>query len=138
VQTLWTVHRWLYRASGGRIGGRLAGRPVLLLTVRGRKSGKERTVALNYFRAGNLTYILASNAGEPNHPAWYLNLTESGSAWVQIGSRRHPVRPRVASGDERQRLWAGAVERDPSYEVYRCRTERPIPVVILDETPTGV
>jgi deazaflavin-dependent oxidoreductase (nitroreductase family) len=138
VQTLWAIHRWLYRISGGRIGGRLAGRPVLLLTVHGRKSGKERTVALNYFRAANLTYVLASNAGEPNHPAWYLNLKDSGPAWVQIGSQRHPVRMRVASGDERQRLWAGAVEQDPSYEVYRRRTERAIPVVILDETTTAV
>jgi deazaflavin-dependent oxidoreductase (nitroreductase family) len=118
-----------------RVGTAIGGTPVLLLTTSGRRSGEPRPVTLTYFEDGNRFVVVASNAGENRHPAWWLNLEEHPDATVQIGGTTTRVRVAEAAGEERERLWAELIRRDPSYEEYRRRTSRRIPVVLLQ--PTG-
>lgn len=124
-------HTRLYRATRGRVGGTLAGGPVLLLTTNGRKSGKERTVPLLYLPDGNDLVIVASNGGTVTHPTWWLNLLETPVAAVEAGDRKFRVRARQASAEEKARLWPWLVEMYGGYEGYQRRTDREIPVVIL-------
>jgi deazaflavin-dependent oxidoreductase (nitroreductase family) len=131
VELFWRVHPHLYRWSGGRIGGRLQGLPVLLLTTTGRKSGTARTSALSYLPSGDAYVVVASFLGEPRHPAWLLNLRAMPDAEVQVGSRRVRVRAREAEGTERERLWSEVVAKNPDYAEYQSRTERRIPIVVL-------
>jgi len=132
MELVWKIHRWLYRVSGGRVGGRMMGMPVLLLTTTGRKTGQPRTSPLMYFPDGDACVVIASNAGEPSHPAWWLNLRAEPCATIQRGSQVARVRAREAAGEERARLWVKLVELDRSYETYRQRTKRQIPVVLLE------
>lgn len=132
MEMVWRLHRWLYWVSGGRIGGTMMGMPVLLLTTTGRRSAAPRTSPLMYFPEGDACVVIASNAGEPKHPAWWLNLRQSPRATVQRGGEITPVVAREAQGDERARLWARLVGMEPSYETYRQRTTRQIPVVVLE------
>ncbi len=128
----WKLHRWTFRLSGGRLGSSLFGIPVLRLTTVGRRSGQARDVMLHYFKHGESHVVFASNSGEPTHPEWYLNLGDKPEAVAQFGSHPVRVRARVANGDERDRLWFRMVELDPAYAEYQRRTDRQIPVVILD------
>ena len=128
----WRVHRLIYRLSGGRVGTRLGAMRVLLLTTTGRRSGRAHDVALNYFEDAGRPVVIASNAGDDRHPAWYLNLRAHPEAEIRVGTRTQPVRARLPEGSERERLWRRLVALDPSYEVYERRTSRPIPVVVLD------
>lgn len=138
IEALWQAHSWVYRASGGRIGRRIAGMPILLLTTTGRKSGRPRTVALQHLTDGESFVVIASHAGEPTQPAWLLNLRGNAQASVQIGRRTIPVRAREAEGPERARLWERAVAADGAYAVYERRTRRRIPVVVLEPLrPSG-
>jgi F420H(2)-dependent quinone reductase len=132
VELFWKVHPWLYKKSGGKIGGRLVGMPVLLLTTKGRKSGAARERALTYVPDGSSFAVIASYLGEPRHPDWYLNLKANPEATVRCGSRSLPVRAREAAGEERERLWGEAVRMNADYDEYRRRTDRRIPVVILE------
>lgn len=135
VELFWKMHPWLYRVSGGRLGGRAMGMPVLLLHTRGRKTGQPRTNALMYLPCEDAYVVIASYAGEPRHPAWWLNLKASPHTKIQVGSREIQVVAREAQGEERERLWKRVVETESSYDTYRQRTSRHIPVVILD--PAG-
>ncbi|MGH2400940.1 MAG: nitroreductase family deazaflavin-dependent oxidoreductase [bacterium] len=132
VTVMWRLHRAAYRLSGGRLGGRLLGIPVLLLTTTGRRSGKPQTRALTYFAEGKTFIVIASNGGEPAHPAWFLNLRAHPDVKVQIGRRLIGVRGREVQDAERERLWAWITSRQPSYARYQARTSRRIPVVILE------
>lgn len=132
MEWLWRLHGWLYRATGGRIGGRMMGFPVLLLTTKGRKSGELRTTALMYMPDGSASVVIASNAGEPRDPAWWLNLRADPRATIQRGSALEPVRAREAAGEQRARLWSNWTAKDPSYLTYQERTRRQIPVVVLE------
>jgi deazaflavin-dependent oxidoreductase (nitroreductase family) len=105
--------------------------PVLLLTTTGRRSGKLRSVAQTYFKDGDRLVVVGSNAGEDRHPAWWLNLREQLEATVQIGGTISQVRAMEAVGAERERLWSELIRRDPAYDEYRLRTNRRIPVVVL-------
>ena len=132
VETFWKIHPWLYRVSGGRIGGRVIGLPVLLLTTTGRKSGEPRTRALTYFPRGDSSVVVASYLGEPRHPDWWLNLRRNPTATVQRGREVVRVRAREAEGEERERLWREITATAPDYAEYQTRTERRIPVVLLE------
>ena len=133
VKAAVAVHNFLYSMSGGRMGGRYAGGPVLLLTVKGRKSGTLRTVPLLYVTTEKGFALVASFAGSPNHPDWYLNLEAAGVADVQLRDRR--IRVRVETVDpnsERYRnIWRDAVAVYPEYDTYQTRTTRRIPIVEL-------
>ncbi len=131
VEFLWRLHRWIYTATGGRLGSQIFGIPILLLTTTGRKSGQRRTAALYYFKDQDRFVVIASNAGDPRHPAWYLNLAANPEATVRAGPRRWRAQATSAEGEERERLWSMAVALDSAYAEYQKRTERQIPVVVL-------
>jgi deazaflavin-dependent oxidoreductase (nitroreductase family) len=127
------VHVALYRATGGRIGHRMIGAPpMLLLDHTGARSGVRRTTALAYMEDGDALVVVASKGGHPQHPAWYHNLRSNPDTTAQIGSERRPVRARVATPEERGRLWPRIVDAYGGFASYQQRTEREIPLVILD------
>ncbi|HEY6578907.1 MAG TPA: nitroreductase/quinone reductase family protein, partial [Rhizomicrobium sp.] len=99
VKVAVAAHNFLYRISGGRMGGRFSGAPVLLLAVKGRKSGELRTVPLLYVTTDRGFALVASFAGSPKHPDWYLNLEAAGVADVQIRGRRIRVRAETVDLD---------------------------------------
>ena len=126
------AHTIAYRLSGGLIGHRFpGGPPMLLLDHVGAKSGKKRTTPLVYLDDGDEVVIVASKGGSPRHPAWFHNLRANPEVAAQVGSRRVPVRARVASAEERSRLWPRIVKLYRGYELYQSRTKREIPLVIL-------
>jgi deazaflavin-dependent oxidoreductase (nitroreductase family) len=104
---------------------------ALLLTTTGRKSGERRSVAVNYMRDGDSYIVVASYAGEDRDPAWWRNLEADPLAELAAGGKRLEVRARQAEGEERERLWARLVEKDPAYAEYQQRTKRRLPVVVL-------
>ena len=122
----------LYRLTGGRVGGKLAGSPVLLLNTIGRKSGEPRTVPVVYLADGNRQIVIGSNAGHKNEPAWSLNLKANPEAEVEIGRKRHPVRARIAEGDERAELWRRFNDQYSGFDDYEARTDRAIALFVLD------
>jgi deazaflavin-dependent oxidoreductase (nitroreductase family) len=105
--------------------------PILLLTTRGRKSGKERTTPLMYGRDGDNFVLIASVGGASRNPAWYWNV-RAQEAEVELGRERRRVRARDAEGEERDRLWAQMVGLYPGYADYQQKTARRIPVVVLE------
>jgi F420H(2)-dependent quinone reductase len=121
----------LYRLSGGRIGGRVADAPVLLLTTTGRKSGQSRTVPVVYLDDGRIS-VIGSNAGHGRTPAWSLNLQANPDAEVEVGRRRQGVRARVAEGDERAELWRKHVQQYSGFDEYEARTDRDIALFVLE------
>ncbi|HVE69505.1 MAG TPA: nitroreductase family deazaflavin-dependent oxidoreductase [Solirubrobacteraceae bacterium] len=129
-----TAHVLTYRATRGVIGhgGRLGAPPMLLLDHVGAKSGKRRTSPLVYVPDGEDVVIVASKGGHPRHPAWFHNLRAHPDTTVQVGSERRAVHARVAEPDERARLWPRAGEIWGGYEGYQRRTDREIPLVILE------
>ena len=136
IRLMSAVHTALYQASGGRIGGWVKG-PVLLLTTKGRKSGRSRTVPLLYTNVEHTNLervwaVVGSYAGNHRHPGWWLNLRAEGSGYIQIGAAKFPVTAREADQVEAARLWPTFVAMYPAYEEYRQRTSRRIPVVILE------
>ncbi len=124
-------HIFWYRASGGLIGSRFGKISMLLLTTKGRKSGRPWTTPLSYLRDGDNMVVVASFGGSPAHPAWYLNLQANPAAHVQAGPRRMQVSAETANSEERMRLWPKVVEMYSGYEGYQKRTSREIPLVIL-------
>jgi deazaflavin-dependent oxidoreductase (nitroreductase family) len=125
-------HMWDSSSVGGP--GLL---PTLLLTTTGRRSGKTRTMPLIYGESGGSYVIVASKGGAPKHPAWYLNLDALPEVGVQVGTERFTAKARTASGAERQRLWAQMAGIYPPYLDYQNKTDREIPVVVLDPVRNG-
>lgn len=134
LRRLMGVHTFVYRASGGRLGHHVPGfdAPMLLLDHVGAKSATKRTSPLLYIPDGDRVAIIASKGGFPKSPAWFHNLRANPETTVQIGSERRPVRARVTEGEERERLWSRAVELYPAYADYQRRTDREIPVIVLE------
>ncbi len=129
---------WVYRRTGGRIGGKWrvgAGFrkpvPTLLLEHRGRRSGKVFTTPLLYITDGPDVVVVASQGGLPKHPQWYHNLLAQPDTQIQIRARRWPVRARTAEPQERARLWPLLLEAYADFGNYQAWTEREIPVMIL-------
>jgi len=122
---------WMYRRTGGAIGGRMFGGPVLLLTTTGRKSGRAWTVPLLFQPDADRWVIMASNAGNPRHPAWWLNLRARPEASVQIGRDTYSVMAVEATGAERERLWRLMADMYKGYDAYARKTTRTIPVIVL-------
>lgn len=125
-----------YVGSGGEKGHEWRpGVPTLLLTTRGRRSGLLRRTALIYGRDGDSYVVVASSGGGPDNPAWYLNLEADPQVHVQVGADEFDARARTATGAERERLWAPMARIWPDYDRYQRRTDREIPVVVLE--PAG-
>ncbi|MGH2968248.1 MAG: nitroreductase/quinone reductase family protein [Solirubrobacteraceae bacterium] len=133
LKRVFGAHATLYRRTRGAIGHRLPGLPpFLLLEHKGAKSGVERTTPLVYGRDGRDLVIVASKGGNPRNPAWFHNLKAHPDTVVQVGSERRPVHARVAEPGERTRLWDEMVEVYGGYRGYQQRTDREIPLMILE------
>ena len=138
----WMVeHANRYLASGGTDGHmykiNVPGRgeitaPALLLTTIGRKSGEKFMFPLFYGTDGDSYFVVASKGGAPEHPGWYRNILANADVEVQVGTKKVKARARTAEGEERARLWEKALEFWPPYADYKLKTEREIPVVVLD------
>lgn len=130
------LHVALYRRFGGKIGGHIPGWPharILLLDHTGAKSGAKRTSPLMYHEDGDAIAVVASKAGQPTHPAWFHNVKANPDTKIQIGSVVREVHARVATDEERDRLWTQFVAFYPGYEFYQRNAKgRKIPIVILD------
>ena len=123
-----------YLATDGEDGHDWNGRPTLLLTTRGRRSGEAHTLPLIYGRDGDRLLIVASRGGASNHPSWYLNLLADPEVEVQVKGDRFHARAHPAGPDEKPRLWQTMTTVFPDYAVYQTRTDRQIPVVILERS----
>jgi deazaflavin-dependent oxidoreductase (nitroreductase family) len=127
------AHMFLYKRTSGRLGHDVPGLgPILLLDHVGAKSGVKRTAPLIYVEEGENVVLVGSKGGFPKHPAWVHNLKANPDTTVQIKGERRPVRARVARPQERDRLWAKAVETYPGYKTYQARAGREIPLVVLE------
>lgn len=131
VKVLSFVHTSLFRFTGGTVGSRLVNNDMLLLTTRGRTSGKPHTVPLLYLRDESDVMVIASYGGRPYDPDWYRNLLADPKATIQIGNSRTTVTAETIAVDERQAWWPRIVEAYGDYETYQSRTDRKIPVVRL-------
>ena len=129
-----TGHRALLRLSFGRLGWSAAKMPVLELTTVGRRSGQPRSVMLTSpFQEGDTLVIVASRGGDPHHPAWFLNLVEHAEVQVELRDQpRHTRIARVATPEERARIWPQITVRYRNYAGYQRKTDREIPVVVLE------
>jgi deazaflavin-dependent oxidoreductase (nitroreductase family) len=126
----------MYRITRGRIGRRLVDNDILLLTTRGRATGREHTVPLLYLRDGECLVVIASYGGRYRHPEWYLNLLDEPAVTAQTGRNLRSFQARTATEDEREMWWPRVVAAYSDYAVYQGRTDREIPVVMLE--PTGL
>jgi F420H(2)-dependent quinone reductase len=131
------AHAGVYRATGGKLFGRMGKSPILLLNTVGRKSGRKRTSPLLYVMDGEDFVVIASKGGAPTHPAWYLNLKANPEATVEVGDREVRVRAERTAPEEKARLWQKMVEMYPTYDDYQRKTEREIPLLILRPVKGG-
>ena len=132
AKRLSALHRIAFRATRGVVGRRLVDNDMLLLTTTGRRSGTARTVPLLYLTEGESVILIASWGGRPTHPEWYLNLVANPEVLIQIQGTRRAMRARTANADERARWWPRIVNAYDGYREYQSRTDREIPVVILE------
>jgi deazaflavin-dependent oxidoreductase (nitroreductase family) len=122
-----------YRETGGEVGHIWKkGSKTLLLTTKGRKTGQPRTTPLIYENADGNYVIVASKGGTPEHPGWYENLVKDPQVEVQVKDEVFPAQARTAEGEERDQLWKLAAQQWPDYDVYQTKTDREIPVVVLE------
>ena len=121
-----------FRASGGKVGGMWEGRPLLLLTTTGAKSGQRHTTPTMYLRDGDRLLIFASKGGAPTNPAWYHNLVTHPQVTVEVGSETYEATATILTGEERDRLYARQAELYPQFGEYQTKTTRKIPVVALE------
>jgi len=127
------VHRSIYRLSRGRLLGKGKGMPMFELETIGRRSGKARTAMLAApIHSEDRLVIVASKAGDDRHPAWFLNLRDNPSVRVTMNGISRQMTARVVGADEKAQLWSEIVRANKSYEAYQAKTDRDIPVVVLD------
>jgi len=138
MKVMAAVNVWLFRRTGGRLGSHWrigAGWrnpvPICLVEHTGRKTGLPRTTPLVYLRDGENVVVVASQAGRPENPMWFLNVRANPEVTVQVGRDRLPMTARVADPTERAELWPKLVALYPDYDSYQSWTERVIPVVVL-------
>src|SRR5215467_3239769 len=127
------IHRALLRVTGGRVGQEVGGMPVLELVTTGRRSGAPRAVMLTSpLRDGEAYIVVASRGGDDQHPAWFLNLRDDPQVQVAVsGGPRLPMLARIATPDERARMWPRIAASHRNYANYQKRTQREIPLVLL-------
>ncbi|MFF4597089.1 nitroreductase family deazaflavin-dependent oxidoreductase [Amycolatopsis sp. NPDC001319] len=120
-----------YVSSGGREGHEQNGLYTLILASTGRKTGEPRRTCLIYGTAGDDFVVVASKGGEDDHPDWFKNIEAEPGVGVQVGAQRFDARARVATDEEREKLWPKMAEIFPLYNEYAQKTERVIPIVLL-------
>ena len=136
LKTMNAVHRVLLKATGGHAGWNVSNMPVLELTTTGRKSGQPRSVMLTSpVQDGTTLVVVASRGGDDTHPAWFLNLRDNPDVQVALqGGPKQPMHARVATADERSKLWPRVIADHKNYAGYQTRTSREIPLVLLEPT----
>jgi deazaflavin-dependent oxidoreductase (nitroreductase family) len=122
-----------FRSNEGNVGGQMKGVPLLLLTTIGAQTGKLSTKPLAYTKDGNRIVVIASFAGSPHHPAWYINLVKNPVVTVEIGSEKFQARATTTSGELRQRLFDAQSKLLPVFNDYQKKTIREMPVVMLEQ-----
>ncbi len=120
-----------FRANGGKVGGIWEGRPLLLLTTTGARSGRRRTRPLMYLRDDDRLLVFASTGGAPTNPDWYYNLLAHPEVTVEVGNETYDAIATPVTGEERDRLYARWAEMYPQYGEYQSNTTRQIPVIAL-------
>jgi len=125
-------HVRVYRETRGERGYHWRGTTILLLSTTGRSSGQERTTPLIHRTDGDRWVIVASKGGAPEHPGWFQNLQAHPEAKIEVRGEAVPARASVAEGEERERLWSLMAEVWPAYDDYQAKTDRKIPVVVLE------
>ncbi len=130
------VHEFVFKTTDGRLLGRVFGMPVVMLTTIGRKSGKRRTTMLTSpVQDGEKVILVASYGGDDRHPAWFLNLRADPTVDVTMLGRRRSMLARVATQEEKAAMWPDVVKAYRGYGGYQQRTDRDIPLVILEPAP---
>jgi F420H(2)-dependent quinone reductase len=133
IRLIGRLHAWLWKLTGGKLGNAFGRAPFMLLTTRGRKTGRERTTPVLYLQYGTDLIVVASFGGNDTHPAWYLNLERCPEAEVIInGERRRLVADRVAP-EEKGLIWQRLIKIYPNFAVYQQRTRREIPLMRLSD-----
>jgi F420H(2)-dependent quinone reductase len=128
-------HVKLYKLTGGLLGKRVDGLDILLLSTIGKKTGEKRTVPLPFYRDGERFLLVASFGGNDKNPAWFNNLAANPNVELQVGFQKMKAVAKVAEPAEREKLWADVTRAFPRYLAYQEKTERKIPIVVLE--PTG-
>ena len=123
-----------FRATRGAADDPFAGRPLLLLTTTGARSGQRHTTPVMYIPDGERLLVIASNAGAPAHPDWYRNLLVHPDVAVEVGVQSFDARATVVEGAERQQLWARIVEQYPFFAEHQAKVTRQIPVIAIERT----
>jgi deazaflavin-dependent oxidoreductase (nitroreductase family) len=133
LKTMNAAHRIVLKLSGNRVGASFGGMPSLELTTIGRKSGQPRAVMLTSpLQEGDTYVVVASRGGDDIHPAWLLNLRDNPAVEVRVvGGPKQPMRARIATPEERARMWPIIAEKYRNYAGYQKRTDREIPLVLL-------
>ncbi|MEH1027448.1 nitroreductase family deazaflavin-dependent oxidoreductase [Micromonospora profundi] len=124
-----------FRANGGQVGGQFAGAPLLLLHTVGAKSGQSRVNPMMYLKVDGGYAVFASKGGAPTSPDWYHNLLAQPRVRAEIGTETVGLVARVATGDERERIWNAQKAAYPGFADYEQKTTRQIPVVVLEPAP---
>ena len=125
------LHVFLYRVSGGRMGGNMNGFKVLVLSTIGRKSGKVHSNPVGYFEREGAYLVVASNGGADKDPAWFFNLKSNPKFNIQVMDKVLPVKAEITSGEKRAALWKSVVAEAPAFGKYEQSTTREIPLVLL-------
>jgi deazaflavin-dependent oxidoreductase (nitroreductase family) len=131
MRAMGALNNRLYRASGGKVMGKVRGMPVLLLTVAGRKTGAEHTTPVAYIEEGGRFVVTGSAGGSPSEPQWFRNLRHADRAVIEVGRRRIDVTVTVAGPAEHEILWKQLLSKGPFFANYQAKVERQIPMAIL-------
>ena len=121
-----------FRSNKGEVGGQFKGMPIMLLTTKGAKTGKSFVKPLAYTTDGNRIVLIASFAGSPHHPAWFVNLSTNPTVTVEVGGESYQAKAVITTGAERQRLFDAQAAKMPVFNDYQKKTTREIPVVVLE------
>jgi deazaflavin-dependent oxidoreductase (nitroreductase family) len=141
----WDPHEWTrnliadMRAHGGRpASGPMAGKPLIVLTSKGAKTGEDRTAIVTYHRDGDRYVIAASKGGAPEHPLWYHNLKANPDVTIEVDNEVFPAHATEITGPERDRMWDEHVRQLPEFGEYPKKTDRVIPIFVLEKVPQAV
>ena len=122
-----------FRANEGKVGGNFEGRPILLLTTKGARSGNQHTTPVMYLDEGDSRYVFASMAGAPTSPAWYHNIVADSNVTLEVGAEKHAAKAAAVDRAERDRVYAIMAAKYPNFAEYETKTTRVIPVVKLEQ-----
>ena len=133
ARVIFGLHRQIFLTTKGRIGGKAFGMPVLMLNTIGRKSGKVRSTMLTSpVQDGEKVVIIASYGGDNRHPTWFLNLRDNPEVEITMQGRRRKMKAHIATAEEKDAIWPQVTGKYKGYAAYQKRTDRDIPVVILE------